>query len=1584
MSLDRFINSEEIIENSIGASGNVIIPNKWTAELESAGLLGNLSIDIADTYDKAEVGIKRPVRIEGHLYGMDGSYVDSAYNLFNSISEVSPVTIDIKTADLVDKINVKSGKYISVINVHGTVQETGNIDDPGLYIAEISSDRRELYLRGVPGSSTYESFLQNVRMVTILNKELRKTLRNGNLIVNFGKNRVCTIINMTGWDHDDGLAVKLLKPLPEDLGEGEQGWFEAELADPAIINLSINASSEDTRVFIRRPNFDAVDEFNTITETDFQNYAQLLGKSTSTSEQIVQNMLSGSISDSPIGVDYSGFQNFVHYSSAAERLANFKYKLEQIEHYDTQIKLLSQNSSNIAALNTDKNVAVAKKTAVIGSFDGFEKWLYNEPTASLFTHQPVYDQEHNLGNPTRLEGGLLAADVYQIQPYPKYLSASYGGGEYVVHNVTSSIATEWYNGTLASASLYDTLNEKSLVNSIPEHIRLDSNNDQYELFVNMVGHHYDILYSYADALARTYHPIEHPKLGHTKDTLYNVAKSLGWKLYNGKQATQLWQYKLGRSETGSLASTGSIFTKSDEDITTEVWRRIVNNLPHLLKTKGTARGVKALMNTYGIPQTLLSIREYGGPKIQEDEATLIEDRFTYALNFNQNANLEFSRGVYSSSIANWGLSAASNKSLRFTPDAVTGSSADTDLTNWEERPPDTIEFRFKPGHKQSMYLLSNIPRVNTANMHWAMGIQYTASYSGSDQYGRLFFQFRDVGNGGEEFDEKLGNALTSYTNYVPLYDGDFWNVRLWTAYPFVTASHSTPTVPRIYFQTQKASDYIDDKIIHRTSGSLFMGSGSNTANAATIVKYWASKTENKKLILGGSTGNGLFGAAGIIASKFSGSMQEYREWMEILTQEAFDLHTLNPTSYVSGLSATSSYDTLVRHYPLGTNLNAVDHSREPNLFITSSHPNSTITDFSPPYPDGHNQYATASLFATPVNAQRGNYLPHEETYYVQGVSLGGNVPKSKKIRFDENKLITRLSPVATAEVSRFDNASLDSNRLGLFYSMADQINKEIFNHIGDVALDDYVGDPDDQYEYHYPDLSKFAKEYWKKYSDRNDINAYMRIFAQYDFALFQSIKQMLPDRTDEAMGLLVEPHALERVKVVPFKRPVQSPHHYDTLITGLAPTASGLYPYYEGAASGSPEMTGEAPYTPPAGDNGYSDVGNYFGEIIPRPKGVGTDYCTKHIFPVDERPSITGSVKNVYTVEPGYLLPYVDNHADHIDSNAHWKLNDLDGIIKILKSDNAEARPSSVISRGAYGHPLRVVYDTAIQHDTIQDLRIGIEHDTGVNPPISASLHMRFLITEDPTDDHVSIIESRVTSSIVKHITETQQQKVTLTGSDSKIEFTFKDVHIPRRTDITLELFYQNESTSTLKPEIDHVHLSRTINKTCFSYFDDFISEPRKSSIYKKKVLHYHQTNSTFSKRKNDELRVISESLHHSLFQYADDSYGSPSKYTYSSSLDETHYRDDENNKIESKHLGSQITAPGINVISGYAELNYEPIVEIFITNPNQVVYNTTPQVTELGQENPGNISVNAGPTVLVQRPFRPVRGSGRPNVSYI
>ena len=210
--------------------------------------------------------------------------------------------------------------------------------------------------------------------------------------------------------------------------------------------------------------------------------------------------------------------------------------------------------------------------------------------------------------------------------------------------------------------------------------------------------------------------------------------------------------------------------------------------------------------------------------------------------------------------------------------------------------------------------------------------------------------------------------------------------------------------------------------------------------------------------------------------------------------------------------------------------------------------------------------------------------------------------------------------------------------------------------------------------------------------------------------------------------------------------------------------------------------------------------------------------------------------------------------------------------------------------------------------------------------------------------------------------------------------FTFENVHLPRRKKLIFEFFYRNNpgkgNTGGSSPRISvsEVSLNVTTKKVGFSAIDDTVDKIRPSKIFKKKSLHYHDTDVTKSKRFNSNMRVMSESLHRSLFTTSDDALSNPSKFVYSQSLDETCYRDDESHYADTKYGGSKISAPGVNVLSGYSELKFEPIVEIFITNPNQIVYNATPKPTEEGQENPGNLTITAGKPAIINRPPRPSR----------
>ena len=88
---------------------------------------------------------------------------------------------------------------------------------------------------------------------------------------------------------------------------------------------------------------------------------------------------------------------------------------------------------------------------------------------------------------------------------------------------------------------------------------------------------------------------------------------------------------LGVETDGTLYQSGSLKSKPREEIVKETWRRIVNTIPMLYKTKGTARSVKALLATYGIPQAFLQIREFGGPTVPTRRNVYERERFVNKL-----------------------------------------------------------------------------------------------------------------------------------------------------------------------------------------------------------------------------------------------------------------------------------------------------------------------------------------------------------------------------------------------------------------------------------------------------------------------------------------------------------------------------------------------------------------------------------------------------------------------------------------------------------------------------------------------------------------------------------------------------------------------------------------------------------------------------------------------------------------------------------------------------------------------------------------------------------------------------------------
>lgn len=994
--------------------------------------------------------------LEMHVYDIDGNYITSNHNAeykkekpksVVSDSTVRSYYFDIHQA--VRDLELLSGEYKFSINTYRNI--VGSFDGYKLALTEISPTRKEIRLKPVDDFSNYASGF-----------DLLNNINDVDFLVNFGNDITATAVNWLvdgSTDTETTIVIRLYDTLSDDIDLGDECWIVDEVSTPYIDNIKvIGAPVPVLQNTIQGPNFDVVTDYRLKTETDFKTWNQLLGSGVSTSQQIIDRYFSGSLSGIKLNIDYCEFENFVHFSSAEERIKNFKYKIELIEQYDARLAELNNTSGSTGG---NINITTQKKNDVISGFDDFENYLYFQSGSGIYTFQscsihPWPKQPSELVTPLTWQQMLLSWQNANSQWSQGGLIEMVAGFKpYTLYSSTSSIATDWYNSAIASASLYDKYNDSALVKTVPEHIRTDSDNEQYDVFVNMMGHHFDILWSYISHLNKTITREEHFNAGMPDDLLFNVAKSMGWNLSLGNNTEDLWDYTLGTNEAGGTQQTGSLESKSREQVSKEIWRRVVNNLPHLLKTKGTARSVKALLACYGIPQTLLSIREYGGPKlpISEKKPVFIKDDFSYALRLN---------GVDQYIETKW-------------LPVKTGSY----------KTPDSIELRFKT-QDSSKYVIDSPMTILHQGETNKPNFFVTVERSGSSQRGNIHFYLS--GSSGY----KTGSINNEY-----LFDGNWAGLLL--SRRTSTDVISTNNNYIVYVKKHKYGKLTTD-----ASASISVNGGTESSyNAA-----WTNSTSESVLRVGYANNPDN-------TNYFSGSLQELRYWSTPLDAEDFANHVTSPSAY-DGNSVSSSFQQLKFRLPLRQKFDLSTTSS-----FTSQHPNQSILNFSGSVP----------LSASFKNfTSKNSFFGVDETYYIENPSLGGNNLWSEKVRAESSTLTGFLNTDTRKEKSTYDTAPIDSPRLGIYFSPQNSINEDIFNQIGFFEIDDYIGAPDDVFKDDYPELKSLAYNYWQKYSDKNNINEYLRVIYQYDMSLFRQLDQLLPRRVKKMDGVLVEPNVLERSK----------------------------------------------------------------------------------------------------------------------------------------------------------------------------------------------------------------------------------------------------------------------------------------------------------------------------------------------------------------------------------------------------------------------------------------------------------------------
>lgn len=1124
---------------------------------------------------------------DGNLNLLAGNYDAYSYTPVNS----SPTTLDTNTLSLnpeadIALYGIDRGSVDITYNFYTKLFSSSFQDR--FWISEISDDRTEIRVKRNDLSDTelYSQFLDYQEKANLV-------AYYPDFLVNLGANKVLLGVNLLFASNLEGqasLLIKLYEPLPTDIEEKDTFWLVQKISEPVSYNIAIEIPpTEPTSSYnLRGPNFN-IDIQNRIAQTtNPYNYNTLFGigsgsfsgsLATTSSLNRIKSLLQEKSID--INVDYSDFSEFVHFSSAVERLNNFVYKLYLIEDFQAKIKSTSTISG--------------------GSISNNSKFIYQQSIDNLIEKFDEYEYYLYYSNDTRA--------------WPKYFSIP--SSSYYPYSITASLlnsgvtaSVEWLGGTgsvsssginmLYSASYYDNMNPDNLLYTLPTYIREDVENNPAFLFTNMIGQYFDNLYVYYKDITNRYVADNRIDKGISKELIGDALRNLGINLYTNTNLNEDFYYNLFGAQANSNIFTYPVGSENyqtvitypsssinkqtpTQDIQTEVYKRIYHNLPYLLKTKGTERGLRALIACYGIPESILTINQFGGISDKDLIGTYRREDYYPTL---------VSKVDTASAVLPWGP-------VGF--DYITSGSV---------KVPDIVQFYFnsyfgKPTASYNGYTTASDPYFHStamyyvgtgSHMQFGVQLQYTSSVS------RSYSPLASLGITGSAITgsvyENYGylrlylsgaNGYKSSSQiYLPFYDPKYW----WNTYIYrETGSYdiTTSSINNRYWLYVESEKY--DAEGNPTPG--FRGSASIDVNGSTEASYNASwnLNDSSSLFSGSTNLNGLFRAylggnqtnnvLGQNGFGYLGLYKEFRYWRGTLNENSKLQQTLAPRSIAGDDALSSKYDCIFRtafvkdtspssSYLIPGYTSASWAQSLPNnsrFELLSTHP--ALTG-SFKLPTGtYNSIPSFFAFSSSILPINGGiysssafitrYTNQRSYELVSTVKSGATQRVTNKVHITPRTTITGslLSPYTS--IQKVDpTRTQNSTDIEVAFSPADQIDDDINYQLGAIKLEDYIGDPLSMYSGSYTALANLRDEYFAKYLGSYNVYDLVRAIKFFDNSLFKMIKDFVPSKANVSTGVVIKSHILER-PVYARHEPIISFHQYSGSIdTAFISGGSGL------------------------------------------------------------------------------------------------------------------------------------------------------------------------------------------------------------------------------------------------------------------------------------------------------------------------------------------------------------------------------------------------------------------------------------------
>lgn len=609
--------------------------------------------------------------------------------------------------------------------------------------------------------------------------------------------------------------------------------------------------------------------------------------------------------------------------------------------------------------------------------------------------------------------------------------------------------------------------------------------------------------------------------------LKRFAKKLGVDLPALFQGASLQQFVHGDNIDNSI----SINSLSLQQIQNKIWRRLLVNMPDILKSRGTTYAIKQFVRSIGLePDAVFRIREYGGATKRSLHQSR-EDKVE-TVNF-----IDF----YNQPSASINTPYLFQDGTRIEPGYPTSdnTSGFQDFTNSFFSGSWTYEGWYKLNPNSQFYSQS-LARVQV----YGNGPYTSGSFDAllgnivANDQGELYFYWNVDSN-------TTNSAYTlALSLSADLYDGNLWHIsvgrRRWD-------DGLNSEVSSSFFL--RAAKKVGNEILERTEATAYFSdfqadyykTGMTVPNFACFIAPGAG-ISSSYIAIGNETRsfrsfalNDPTKAPDIARTfDFDGKVTEVKFFTKYIDDVEYLEHVRNlrsagvrnpMTNWNFDYYASGSWQRLRTHYTFDQPVTSSDGS---GLI--------SITDFSQ-----QNKYLGYDLYKFDMSGfgftPNTTVIVPEDIWYNQISPKFDTSATVEKIRIrgfnDENSIENAWENFGPAYDLDKNEAPTDSTKISIDFSIIDALDKDIITIFGNLdEFDNALGAPENQFEESYVQLEVIRKNYFNKLKDKMNLRGFFMFYKWFDTNFGTYIGQLLPYNAKfNGSNYVIESHMLERAKV---------------------------------------------------------------------------------------------------------------------------------------------------------------------------------------------------------------------------------------------------------------------------------------------------------------------------------------------------------------------------------------------------------------------------------------------------------------------